>query len=116
MAIGIRTKLFLTLLATAVCVVVSMFAIMRWSLDRGFIRYVNQVEQERLQSLAALLEEAYGAEGSWRFLTESPRHFRHLVRQALPEEARESPRPDRGPGPGERSGAQAATHFLSSAR
>ncbi len=101
MAIGIRTKLFLTLLATAVCVVVSMFVIMRWSLDRGFIRYVNQVEQERLESLAASLEDAYGAEGSWGFITENPRRWRQLVRQALPEEAREARPPEEGHGPRE---------------
>ena len=73
MFISIRYKLFVTLLAAVVVVVVGMFFLIHWSFDRGFLNYVNTVETKRLDSLAVNLQEAYADQGDWLFLQENPR-------------------------------------------
>jgi two-component system sensor histidine kinase BaeS len=117
--IRIQYKLFLAMLAVAGAVILCMFLVMRWSFDRGFLRYVHALDLERLDALAAGLEEAYSAEGSWRFLKDDPRRLRRLprgspagrFRDASPggprgeEDAEEAPPPRHRMGPGRWSGA-----------
>jgi two-component system sensor histidine kinase BaeS len=108
--IRIQYKLFLTMLAAAGAVVLCMFLVMRWSFDRGFLRYVHALDLERLDALAARLEETYAAEGSWRSLKEDPRRWRLLLRGSMADRFRdvspEGPRgeedPDDGLPPGRR--------------
>lgn len=85
MNIRIQYKLFLAILATAIGIVVCMYLVMRWSLDRGFLNYVNELDLERLDALATKLEESYSREGSWRFLQNDPRRWSQLLRDSLPE-------------------------------
>jgi two-component system sensor histidine kinase BaeS len=70
--LGIQYRLFLTLLTATAAVVLCMLLIVQWSIDRGFLQYVNTVEQERLENLAAELEQVYGERGNWEFLREEP--------------------------------------------
>lgn len=101
MKIRIQSKLFLTLLAATAAVVLCMFLVMRWSFDRGFLRYVHTLDQDRLDALAGRLEEAYAAEGSWRFLAEDPRQWHELLLASLADRLREPPPPESpegGPG------------------
>jgi two-component system, OmpR family, sensor histidine kinase BaeS len=93
MRIGITYRLFLALLAAALLSVLCMFAIMHWSIDRGFLRYVNGLEQARLARLAERLEEGYAGAGSWDFLTGEAGEWRRLLVASLPDEE---------PGPPER--------------
>lgn len=110
MKIGITHRLFLAILAAASLAVLSMFLIMHWSIDRGFLRYVNTMEQARLTRLAEGLEEGYAGEGSWDFLRRDPARWRRLVAASLLEEeagfarggrigARPEPPPGEGGGP-----------------
>ncbi|MEN8142270.1 MAG: ATP-binding protein [Thermodesulfobacteriota bacterium] len=85
MFISIRYKLFATLLAAVVVVVVGMFFLIHWSFDRGFLNYVNTVETKRLDSLAVNLQEAYGDQGDWLFLRENPRLWRQFLAASTPE-------------------------------
>ena len=55
MKIGITYRLFLVILAATGLAVVSMLLIMHWSIDRGFHRYVNSIEQTQLTRLAERL-------------------------------------------------------------
>lgn len=89
MKIRIQYKLFLAMLAVACGVVACMFLVMRWSFSRGFLDYVNKADLERLDVLAGALEEAYGGEGSWKFLQDDPRRWRRLLRASLPDRFRE---------------------------
>ena len=67
MSISIRYKLFLSIL-TAICLaLLSMFFIMYWSINLGFLRYLESMEKGRLERLAISLEQAYGEYGSWDF-------------------------------------------------
>lgn len=88
--IRIQYKLFLAMLAVAGAVILCMFLVMRWSFDRGFLRYVHALDLERLDALAAGLEEAYSAEGSWRFLRDDPRRLRGLLRGAMADRFRDA--------------------------
>ncbi|HEY6008876.1 MAG TPA: HAMP domain-containing protein, partial [Geobacteraceae bacterium] len=102
MKIGITYRLFLAILAAASLAVVCMFFIMRMSIDRGFLHYINSLEQTRLVRLAERLEVNYAEEGSWEALRLAPDRWQRLVDTSLPEE--EGPpagreRRDEPPGP-----------------
>jgi len=83
--ISIRYKLFATLLAAVVAVVVGMFFLIYWNFGRGFLNYVNTVESKRLDSLAVNLQEAYADQGDWLFLQENPRLWHQFLAASTPE-------------------------------
>ena len=85
MFISIRYKLFATLLAAVVFVVVGMFFLIYWNFDRGFLNYVNTVETKRFDSLAVNLQEAYADQGDWLFLQENPRLWHQFLAASTPE-------------------------------
>lgn len=86
MKTGITYRLFLAILLAASLAVVSMVLIMQWSLSRGFLRYVNTVEKNSASRLAAKLEEGYGRDLSWDFVSREPARWREVVIASLPEE------------------------------
>lgn len=85
MKIGITYRLFLAILAAAGLSVVSMFLIMQWSIDRGFLSYVNSVEHKRLTRLATALEKSYAGTGNWDFLKNNPKQWHLLLAASFPE-------------------------------
>ncbi|MEJ2200322.1 MAG: ATP-binding protein [Desulfuromonadaceae bacterium] len=85
MFVSIKHKLFLTLLAATGLVCLGMILIMQWSIDRGFLQYVNTMEEERLERLAIELEEAYADRLSWDFLRQDPVNLFRLLLRTLPE-------------------------------
>jgi two-component system sensor histidine kinase BaeS len=91
--IGITYRLFLAILTAAFLAVVGMFLIMQWSIDRGFLRYVNRQEEQRIARLAIRLEESYAGHGNWDFLRNDPSLWHRLVALSMPEDE---------PGPPER--------------
>jgi two-component system sensor histidine kinase BaeS len=104
--IRIQYKLFLAMLAATAAVVLCMFLVVRWSFDRGFLRFVHALDQDRLDTLAGRLEEAYAAEGSWRFVVDDPQRWQRLLLASLADRLREPPAygpEEEGGPPGERS-------------
>ena len=85
MRTGIKYRLFVALLAATGLVAVGIMLIMQWSIDRGFLQYVNTLEQERLERLAIELEQAYAEQQSWDFLRNDSVNLRRLVIRTLPE-------------------------------
>jgi two-component system sensor histidine kinase BaeS len=83
--ISLKYKLFVTLLAAVLVVVVGMFFLIHRSFDRGFLNYVNTVELKRLDSLARDLEAAYGDQGEWTFLEDNPQLWRQFLAASTPE-------------------------------
>ena len=61
----LKYQLFITLLIASALLVALMFAVSSASFSRGFLRYINNAEQERVQQLAAELEKQYARDGSW---------------------------------------------------
>lgn len=86
MKIGVTHKLFLSILMAAGLAVVCSVLIMQWSLNRGFLKYVNSIESSGVSRLASKLEERYRAEGNWSFLRRNPAQWRQLVAASLPLE------------------------------
>jgi hypothetical protein len=41
---------------------------MQWSINRGFLQYLNALDQGRLEQIIGNLEKAYSEHGSWDFL------------------------------------------------
>lgn len=87
MRLNIRYRLFFALLAASALVALGMLLIVQWSLDRGFLQYVNTLDTERLERLAVELEERYDESGDWAFLREDPGNFHRLVLLTGPERA-----------------------------
>jgi two-component system sensor histidine kinase BaeS len=54
-----------TLLLAAVCIVGSMVAMMQWSFDRGFLRYITFVEQLAQDRTIERLQNAFVTHGGW---------------------------------------------------
>ncbi len=84
MRFTIKYKLFLTLLLATVIVVVAMVFLVKWSFERGFLEYVNKVEQEIHGNLVSNLSEAYQENGSWEFIRENPRYWKEIHRSSIP--------------------------------
>ncbi|AMV71393.1 ATP-binding protein [Desulfuromonas carbonis] len=82
--LGIRYRLFLAMLAATVVVVGCMYVIVQWSFNRGFLQYINTLEEERLESLAGELQQAYEREGGWDFLQRDPAAWLRLMVGTLP--------------------------------
>jgi two-component system sensor histidine kinase BaeS len=85
MQLSIRIRLFLAILAATALVAVGMLLIMQWSINRGFLQFVNTLDQERFERLAVLLEESYDARQGWEELSAEPRRLLPLLLRTLPE-------------------------------
>lgn len=73
------------LLAQVVAVVLALFvmtAITRFSLDRGFINFLERQESAVLEYLAPELAALYTEQGGWAFLRDRPENWRRVLRQA----------------------------------
>jgi len=85
MKISVTHKLFLAILTAAGLAVISFALIMQWSLDRGFLKFINTVEKSGVSRLAAKLEEQYRIEHSWGNLQRNPDMWRQLIMSTMPE-------------------------------
>jgi len=87
MKIGVAHKLFLAILTAAVLSVFSAVVIMQWNISRGFLKFINSVEQTGVSRLAGKLEEFYSSEQNWNLLRSNPASWKHLVAVSVPEAA-----------------------------
>ena len=93
MRLNVTQRVFLAILAANGIVVLFMFLIMQWSMDRGFLKYVNQLEQNRMERLAIKLGKAYGVSGSWEFIQQSPETLSQLIGETIAESSTPPPAP-----------------------
>jgi two-component system sensor histidine kinase BaeS len=84
MRFGIALKFFLAILLAAACAATAMALATRLSFQSGFLGYLNQVDAQRLDDLAARLAAEYRASGSWDFVRDDYPRLRAL---ALPPPA-----------------------------
>jgi two-component system sensor histidine kinase BaeS len=68
MRLKIKYKMFSAFLFTSLMVSIGMFLFIQWSLDRGFLNYVNNQRTSELKSLSTNLIKEYGQHGNWEFL------------------------------------------------
>lgn len=84
--LNVTHRVFLAILAANAIIVLCMFLIMQWSMDRGFLRYVNQLEQSRMDRLAAKLGKAYDGSGGWKFAQKAPDTISQLIGETVSED------------------------------
>jgi len=80
---SITHRIFFALLIATGIMVISMALVLQWSVDRGFLRYINRLEQTRLERLADSLERSYARQNSWGFLKHDPDSMSRLVATCL---------------------------------
>lgn len=78
--LGITSKLFLAILLTCAIVAIAMATGMRYSFSQGFLGYLNEQEEQRIETLRPGLAAAYQEHGSWNFLRDNPRQWFALMR------------------------------------
>lgn len=86
-------KLFAVILSVNVAIAASMFLAVSYSIDRGFIDYLNQAQERRATLLADGLITRWETQGSWEWLTQSPERWSYIVRFELGQEHRDRPSP-----------------------
>jgi two-component system, OmpR family, sensor histidine kinase BaeS len=84
MKIGITHRLFLSILAATCVALLCMFLIMQWSINRGFLQYLNSLDQGRLEQMVGILEQAYAEHGNWVFLRDKPGFVMERLLHAAP--------------------------------
>ena len=77
-------KLFFTLLLLSGVALLLMALFMRWSLDKGFLDYVNTMEETRKKAIVAQLQEEYLEVGSWQEMMGNRRKWKHTTSSAGP--------------------------------
>jgi two-component system sensor histidine kinase BaeS len=98
MKIGITYRLVLSLLGATGLVVLLLFLVMQWSIDREFYRYLGQMEEGKLERIANNLSSRYGEKGNWEFLKTEPMQW--PVDEIMPPPGSDvPPQRDEMPGP-----------------
>jgi two-component system sensor histidine kinase BaeS len=98
MKLSISKKLILSFLGLTFVVLFSTLGLARWSFEKGFLDYVNALEETRLQLLAASLSREYiNADRSWSTVTKQ--RFEDMLWEHAPEHLNEENRPGRRPPP-----------------
>lgn len=82
MRLNIGTRLFLIISLTSVAVLVANAALTRWSFERGFFGYVEELESARIDAAAEALAQVYAEDGGWQRLGGDLRRWHDLLRGA----------------------------------
>ncbi|MGO3666983.1 MAG: two-component sensor histidine kinase, partial [Vreelandella alkaliphila] len=86
-------KLFVAILSVNVAIAASVFLAVTYSIDRGFLEYLNQAQERRAKLLADGLITRWETQGSWEWLEQSPARWPYIVRFELGQEHRDRPSP-----------------------
>ncbi|MBW4056814.1 MAG: HAMP domain-containing protein [Proteobacteria bacterium] len=87
MKLNVTHRVFLAILAANAIIVLCMFLIMQLSVDHSFLKYVNQLEQNRMDRLAMKLGRAYDTWGSWEYLQKAPDAISGLISETYAEDS-----------------------------
>jgi len=79
MRISIRHKIFLILLLTIGLVVTGLTLFMTWSLEEGFVRFIDVRQQARIDGIAERLIGEYVESGGWQRLDENELRWAQLL-------------------------------------
>ncbi|WP_275075891.1 two-component system sensor histidine kinase BaeS [Providencia rettgeri] len=77
---SVSTRLFLAIFATCLLLVVIMHQGVRMSFQHGFVDYIKENDQQRVEQVSAALAEQYQETGNWRFLLGDERTFFRILR------------------------------------
>src|SRR5258708_5746623 len=76
---GITFKLFLAILAASALAAAAMAVATRLSFQSGFFGYLNQVDQQRMETLVSSLADEYRRRGDWEFVRGNYSRLRELA-------------------------------------
>ncbi len=91
MKLNVTHRVFLAILAANAIIVLCMFLIMQWSMDRGFLKYVNQLEQNRMDRLVEKLGRSYSTVANWDPLKKTPDSISRLLTETYSEDPTQLP-------------------------
>ncbi|MDD5284744.1 MAG: ATP-binding protein [Desulfuromonadaceae bacterium] len=91
MKFNVTCRVFLAILAANAIIVLCMFLIMQRSMDRGFLKYVNQLEQNRMDRLVDKLERSYSSSEQWDTLKNNPDAVSRLLSETYAEDPTQQP-------------------------
>ncbi|MFT6123540.1 MAG: two-component system sensor histidine kinase BaeS [Oleiphilaceae bacterium] len=80
--VPIRSKLFFVMLLNSILLVVTMYLLIQWTVDKELVKYINIREQQMFSVMTKSLSEQYEIEGGWGFLVQQPRLFHQILREA----------------------------------
>lgn len=83
MKINITARLFLVILVAIILSIVSFMLLLRWNMDRTFLRHLNILAQATVSTLRDDTEAYYRSRGSWDSLLEKPEIWRQLRYHAI---------------------------------
>jgi len=86
----LKYQLFLALLAGGALLIALLAGIADRSFNRGFLDYVNRVEDRRLEPVRTALVEGYERSGDWSWIDARPAAWRALVRASTRSDGRRS--------------------------
>ena len=78
MKLNITSKLLLSFFLATVAVVGAMLFLVKWSFEKGFLQYVNTIEQQVIANLTDALTEVYQQDGGWDKLRNDDRRWFEL--------------------------------------
>jgi two-component system sensor histidine kinase BaeS len=82
MNLGIKQKMFLVMLVGVLVIVLSMSLFVHWSIQRGFLSYVNTLEEQLLQNVSQNLQQQYLSSGGWDTVKGNRQQWRQLLRRS----------------------------------
>ncbi|WP_428240673.1 ATP-binding protein [Gynuella sp.] len=83
MSVGIRKKVFLTILAANLVLAGAFLLANWWSLNHSFLSYLNRIENRHLAPVITNLREHFLRDGDWHELIASDEAWKNFVRSAL---------------------------------
>lgn len=92
---SLSAKVFLAVLALCAFAVVGMAVASSLSFSRGFLGYLNEQAEQRLDALVPRFERAYAEHGNWHFLfnQQPPEAWIQLLRSEVPPGQSDHPLP-----------------------
>jgi two-component system sensor histidine kinase BaeS len=79
----LHIKLFAIVAGTIAVLTLAAYALFSWSFDRGFVEYINRVDEARLQPLVETLARRYEQERGWDWIAGDRERWIALVRSHL---------------------------------
>jgi len=76
------------MLAATIAVILCMAGVLQWSVDRGFLEYINTAEREEISQLVAELEHHYAVNNSWTEIRNNPVILFNMYIETLPEDSK----------------------------
>lgn len=84
MRLGLWKKLAIAMISATVIILALALYLSQQSVKTGFLAYINNTEESRIQALTLRLLDEYEFHGSWRFIEDRPRKWAHLINRSRP--------------------------------